>query len=116
MPPHRDLLQSKTQPERPPERRSGNTIGWLTGGIVGALLLFGLFALLLASVAGWFLVGGATTRYTDTATKTFTVATPVTLTIQNPAGNVTIRQGKRQSGDGAGDEGRAHAQPERRDA
>jgi hypothetical protein len=80
-------------PERPPERRSGNAIGWLIGAIVGALLLFGLFALLLASVAGWFLVGGATSRYTDTTTKTFTVAAPVTLTIQNPAGNVTIRRG-----------------------
>jgi hypothetical protein len=62
--------------------------------VVGVLLLFGLLALLLASVAGWFLVGGAaTTRYTATTTKTFTVASPVTLTIQNPAGNVTIRQG-----------------------
>jgi putative adhesin len=79
--------------EHPPERRSGIAIGWLIGAIVGALLLFGLFALLVASVAGWFLVGGATTRYTDTTTKTFTVAAPVTLTIQNPAGNVTIRQG-----------------------
>ncbi len=84
---------NQAQPERPSERRSGNTTGWLIGAVVGALLLFGLFALLLASVAGWFLVGGATTRYTDTATTTFTVATPVTLTIQNPAGNVTVRQG-----------------------
>jgi hypothetical protein len=83
----------QAQPERPPERRSGNAIGWLIAAVVGALLLFGLFALLLASVAGWFLVGGATTRYTDTTTKTFPVAAPVTLTIQNPAGNVTIRQG-----------------------
>jgi Putative adhesin len=79
--------------ERPPERPSRNAIGWLIGAIVGALLLFGLFALLVASIAGWFLVGGATTRYTDTTSKTFTVPTPVTLTIQNPAGNVTIRQG-----------------------
>jgi hypothetical protein len=84
---------SRPLPERPPERRSGNTIVWLIGGIVGALLLFGLFALLLASVAGWFLVGGATTRYTDTTTKTVAVAAPITLTIQNPAGNVTIRRG-----------------------
>jgi hypothetical protein len=84
---------SRPLPERPPERRSGNAIGWLIGAVVGALLLFGLFALLIASVAGWFLVGGATTRFTDTTTKTFTVAAPVTLTIQNPAGNVTIRQG-----------------------
>jgi hypothetical protein len=78
---------------RPPERHSGNAIGWLIGAIVGAVLLFGLVALLLTSVAGWFLVGGATTRYTDTTTMPFTVAAPVTLTIQNPAGNVTIRQG-----------------------
>jgi hypothetical protein len=83
----------QAQPERPPERRSGNAIGWLIGAVVGALLLFGLVALLIGSVVGWFLVGGATTRYTDTTTKTFTVAAPVTLTIQNPAGNVTIRRG-----------------------
>jgi hypothetical protein len=78
---------------RPPERRSGSASGWLIGAIVGAVLLFGLFALLLASVAGWFFVGGAATRYTDTTTKSFAVAAPATLTIQNPAGNVTIRQG-----------------------
>jgi hypothetical protein len=84
---------NQAPPERPSERRSGNAIGWLIGAVIGALLLFGLFALLVASVAGWFLVGGATSRYTDTTTKTFTVAAPVTLTIQNPAGNVTIRQG-----------------------
>jgi hypothetical protein len=83
----------QAQPTRPPEGRSGNAIGWLIGAVVGALLLFGLFALVVASVAGWFLVGGATTRYTDTATKTFTVTAPVTLSIQNPAGNVTIRHG-----------------------
>jgi hypothetical protein len=83
----------QAQPERPPERRTGNPIGWLIGGVVGTLLLFGLLALLLASVAGWFLVGGAVSRFTDTTTHTFTVASPVTLSIQNPAGNVTIRQG-----------------------
>jgi hypothetical protein len=84
---------TQAQPDRPPERRSGNAIGWLIGAVVGALLLFGLFALVIASVAGWFLVGGSTTRFTDTTTKTFTVTAPVTLTIQNPAGNVTIRRG-----------------------
>jgi hypothetical protein len=102
LPPHHAAVSteppfSRPLPERPPERpaepRSGNTIGWLIGGIVGALLLFGLFAVLVGSVAGWFLVGGTTTRFTDTTTKTFTVAAPVTLTIQNPAGNVTIRRG-----------------------
>jgi hypothetical protein len=76
-------------PERPPELQSDNRIG----GIVGALLRLGLFALVLASVAGCSLVGGTTTRYTDTTTKTFTVTSPVTLTIQDLAGNVTIRRG-----------------------
>jgi hypothetical protein len=83
----------RAQPQRPPERQSRNAIGWLIGGVVGALLLFGLFALLVGSVAGWFLVGGGVTRFTDTTTHTFTVAAPVMLTIQNPAGNTSIRQG-----------------------
>jgi hypothetical protein len=84
----------RAQPQRPPERRSPrNAIGWLIGGVVGALLLFGLFALLVGSAVGWFLVGGSVTRYTDTTTRTFTVAAPIMLSIQNPAGNMTIRQG-----------------------
>ncbi len=82
----------QAQPQRPPERRSGNAIGWLIGGIVGALLIVGLFALLVGSTIGWFL-GGGVTRYTASTTHTYTVAAPVSLTIQNPAGNMTIRQG-----------------------
>jgi hypothetical protein len=88
----RSPVQS-VQPQRPPARRSRNAIGWLVGGVVGALLLFGLFALLVGSVVGWFLVGGGVTRYTATTTHSFTVAAPVMLSIQNPAGNMTIRQG-----------------------
>ena len=82
----------QAQPQRPPERRSGNTIGWLIGGVVGALLIAGLFALLVGSTIGWFL-GGSVTRYTASTTRSYTVAAPVSLTVQNPAGNMTIRQG-----------------------
>jgi hypothetical protein len=97
MPPH-DTTSTEgnpvqqAQPQRPPERRSGNAIGWIIGGIVGALLLVGLFALLVGSTIGWFL-GGGVTRYTASTTHTYTVAAPVNLTIQNPTGNMTIRQG-----------------------
>lgn len=97
MPPHDTTSNERgsvqqAQPQRPPERRSGNAIGWLIGGIVGALLIVGLFALLVGSTIGWFL-GGGVTRYTASTTHTYTVAAPVSLTIQNPAGNMTIRQG-----------------------
>lgn len=82
-----------TPPTPPPERRRNRAIGWLIGGLVGVVLLISLFALLLASAAGWMFSGSAGTRFTDTTTQTFTVTAPAALTIQNPAGNVTIRQG-----------------------
>lgn len=56
-------------------------------------MLISLVAMLLASIVGWVITGSTATRFTATTTQSFPVATPATLSIQNPAGSVTIRQG-----------------------